>query len=165
MKVQRLSADDWQTVRALRLAALKTDPTSFATSYEVSRMMAETEWRDMMVARQYFAALDDDEPIGLAALRLDDGESFRHRAVVLNLYVDPIARGKGVGTLLLTHLAEVALAQGILQLELGVNAESKGAIRLYEKNGYTVIGTMPRGFRVQNRFFDEVHMVRLLDRS
>ena len=165
MIVRRLHSEDWKILRALRLAALRTDPTAFATSFEVSEQMAEAEWQEMLATRNYFAAFDGDDPIGLIALRPDDGESFLHRGVVLNVYVAERARGQGVGSILLEAIADHAKTLGILQLELGVRAVSEGAIRLYEKNGYEKIGTMPRGFRVGGKFYDEIYMIRFLDRA
>jgi len=163
MIVRKLTPDEWKIFRELRLAGLQSDPASFATSYEGSLQMSDDEWRDFFGSRDYFAAFDQDKPVGMAAIRRDDGESFAHRAVVLNVYVSPNMRGRGVGERLLSKLADYAQAQGVLQLELGVNAESMGVIKLYERNGYTKIGTMPRGFRVGGKFYDEIYMIRLLD--
>ena len=165
MIVRKLEPDDWTIFRRLRLAGLQSDPTSFATSYEGSLEMSDEEWRDFFGSRDYFVAFDEEEPVGMAAIRRDDGESFAHRAVVLNVYVSPSMRGRGVGEILMSELANHAMEQGILQLELGVNAESTAAIRLYERNGYTRIGTMPRGFRVGGKYYDEIYMIRLLDRA
>ena len=52
-----------------------------------------------------------------------------------DLYVRPEFRGKGVGTLLLTHLANVAVENGCRRMTWLVHASNEPAIRLYEKFG------------------------------
>lgn len=54
--------------------------------------------------------------------------------------VDPGARGRGVGDLLMTGFAEAARARGARSFVLWVRREAEGARRLYERHGWRELG-------------------------
>lgn len=51
----------------------------------------------------------------------------------------------------------------VVQLELDVLADNLPAIRAYERNGFAVIGRVPRAICRKGVYYDDVHMVRHLD--
>jgi ribosomal protein S18 acetylase RimI-like enzyme len=68
---------------------------------------------------------------------------FRAASDVARLYsvaVDPAHRGTGLGLLLLEDGEATARARGLRLLRLEVREDNAGAIRLYERLGYTPIG-------------------------
>jgi len=80
-------------------------------------------------------------------LLLSDGVG-PHEFIVESLAVDPEFRGLGVGTALM-HAAEArARALGKRTMSLGVITENAGAIRLYQRLGYTTTRTWD-GFLVR----------------
>jgi ribosomal protein S18 acetylase RimI-like enzyme len=58
--------------------------------------------------------------------------------------VDPELRGAGIGSLLMNHAEERALASGSARLSLDVAAKNTGARRLYERRGWTVESEWPK---------------------
>ena len=68
--------------------------------------------------------------------------------IVESLAVDPSFRGLGVGTALMLEAETKARALGKRTMSLGVITENKGAIRLYQRLGYTTTRTW-RGFLVR----------------
>ena len=58
-------------------------------------------------------------------------------ADLLDLAVLPDARGNGLGTLLLQAVKGWAKAYGADYLELGALSNNQGAIRLYEREGFS----------------------------
>lgn len=62
--------------------------------------------------------------------------------------VKPAAQGKGIGHLLCEHSLEVAKTIGFNAIQFNiVISTNKAAIRLWEKFGFKIIGTTPKGFR------------------
>ena len=58
------------------------------------------------------------------------------------------ARGKGVASELCRHSQREALDRGFRAMQYNlVVATNTGAIRLWEKHGFKVIGTLPQAFR------------------
>ena len=52
------------------------------------------------------------------------------------MYVLPEYRGKGINKLILGHLKDWALSQGLTELRLEVYSENSSAIKAYEKFGF-----------------------------
>ena len=61
-------------------------------------------------------------------------------AHILNLSVEPELQGQGLGSQMLTHLIEDALAQGARQIFLEVRESNKKAIQMYLRQGFNEIG-------------------------
>ena len=81
----------------------------------------------------------EDADIGCGGIRRVDDESGRVRFEVKHLWVQPPARGAGVGALLLHELESRAAAAGADEVVLDTNASLEAAGRLYARAGYTAI--------------------------
>ena len=83
-------------------------------------------------------------PPGLAeALRpyreLSDPESL----FIAEICFLPEARGQGLGTRLLQHARDAAIAASLPRLTLRVFSDNAGAVRLYQRFGFQVVGERP----------------------
>lgn len=67
---------------------------------------------------------------------LDEPAAGSYYINVIAVYPD--YRGRGLGTRLLDLARNEARARGLTQLSLAVFEENRGAVRLYERNGFTV---------------------------
>lgn len=79
------------------------------------------------------------------------------------VYVRPAQRNTGLARTLCARVIELARAEGVRQIHLGVNAENRRARNLYTALGFQIYGKEPRGLCVNGRYYDEEHMVRMLD--
>lgn len=82
---------------------------------------------------------------------------------VISVAVDEDIRNESIGTLLMSALAERALAHNLSSLTLEVRSGNGAAIRLYEKNGFQKCGCMKNYYSfpkedaiIMTRFFNEV---------
>ncbi|MBQ1254742.1 MAG: ribosomal protein S18-alanine N-acetyltransferase [Clostridia bacterium] len=118
-------------VRPLRegeaLAASEIEKECLSTAW------SEGQIRDRSPEMVYLLALVDGVPAGIlsASLSLYDGE-------LLNIAVLPDLRGRGVAQALLEEL--YTRMQGLPELFLEVAESNLPAQRLYEKNGFSVVG-------------------------
>ena len=76
--------------------------------------------------------------------RQSKGLMFSKLGYVLNLGVDEVYRGQGIGTALIAFAEKHVREQGGEALDLNVFAFNKDAIRLYERLGYDVIDVSMR---------------------
>lgn len=82
----------------------------------------------------------DGAPVGMALFFHNFATWTGWRGLYLeDLYVTPEARGTGVGTALLKHLAEVAVARGCTRFEWQVLTWNTSAIAFYEAMGATLM--------------------------
>ena len=79
---------------------------------------------------------EDGEPLGFALFLHNFSTWTGRRGLYLeDLYVTPAARGRGIGTALLRHLAGIALDRGCARFEWSVLDWNADAIALYRSMG------------------------------
>lgn len=121
----------------MRLTALKEAPYAFGATWENEKDKSELDWRDAVKSRARFVAELDGQVVGMAAV----GESGCSRAASLtSLWVDPQARGEGVGSSLVLAAIAWATDAGHHQLLLWVTDGNSHAERLYERHGFRRTG-------------------------
>ena len=67
-----------------------------------------------------------------------DKEAHEDEYYVDTICVDPDARGKGIGTLLLQFAIDQTKERGFSKLSLNVETKKEQAIRLYERTGFVI---------------------------
>jgi GNAT superfamily N-acetyltransferase len=78
-----------------------------------------------------------DQPLGCVALLLrPEADGTVRLGEIKRMYVDPAARGLGVGSALLTDLEQRARERGLTTLRLDTHTDLVEARRLYARFGY-----------------------------
>jgi ribosomal protein S18 acetylase RimI-like enzyme len=136
--VRAVIPDDWQTLREVRLAALREAPYAFGSTYAREAAFTEEQWRGRINDRSvtYFAYLPDNpEPAGLAGVYVEDDV-----ADVVSMWVRPSARGRGAGEALIEATADWAKARDHSCLLLWVTESNTPARKLYDRCGFALTG-------------------------
>lgn len=139
VRVREVTLDEWETLRDVRLAALKEAPYAFASTYAREAPFTRGQWltrlsRDEAVT--FFARLPElTEPAGLGGVLEEAGA-----ADVVSMWVRPGARGRGVGAALVEAGAGWAMARGHDAVYLWVTESNATARKLYERCGFTPTG-------------------------
>jgi GNAT superfamily N-acetyltransferase len=136
--VREVTLDDWETLREVRLAALREAPYAFGSTYAREASFTEEQWRGRISDRSvtFFAYLPENlEPAGLAGVYVADGV-----ADVVSMWVRPSARGRAVGEALIEATADWAKARDHTALLLWVTESNAPARRLYERCGFAPTG-------------------------
>ena len=82
-------------------------------------------------------AIERGKPVGLAALSFVWPLEHAGRSAWLEeLYVEPAARGRGLGTRLLHAALRIAAETGAVAVDLEVDADHQRAARLYAREGF-----------------------------
>jgi len=89
-------------------------------------------------AGQGFFAVSGQQVCGLAWCLLSGAEP--RSAHLYQMWVDPAARGKGVGRALLAEAIAWARSKGADHVRLGVTVAESPAMRLYESHGFYPVG-------------------------
>lgn len=136
---RELGQDDWPEWRALRLAALATDPDAFGSTLAdwTGPGDSEDRWRRRLAAFPLNLVADlDGRAVGMVtASPPEDGTSE-----VLSMWVSPDVRGRGVGDALILAVLEWARRQGAVRIALDVRHANQPAIALYRRHGFCDVG-------------------------
>lgn len=160
--IRRTDAEDLEAFRRIRLEALRAEPAAYASSYEDWVHLSDQEWRRRL-QEPVFVAFANGEPVGIMGLSRYTASKMAHRAKLVMVYVRESLRGTGLAAKLLDGIIACAREEGILQLELTVNAESLDALRFYRREGFAEQGRIPAGFLHEGREIETVVMVRRVD--
>ena len=138
MRLRRLQADEVAPLRELRLRALREDPGAFAETYEEARARPLEDWASWAAdeSRVIVVAIDGERWIGMVACRLLEPRSSWLTA----LWVEPAARGAGLGSRLIEAAADWAREQGAAAVELSVTTNNDAAATLYARAGFAETG-------------------------
>ena len=106
----------------------------------MARAAAHGDRRAWFVAEWHTAGAEAAvEPVGLVLGRRRPPDT----AMLFSMWVDPAARGRGVGSLLLDAVADWGSGWGAREVVLWVFESNAAAIRLYERVGYERIEQGP----------------------
>jgi RimJ/RimL family protein N-acetyltransferase len=159
---RRLGPEDGPAYRDIRLEGLRAEPAAFGSNYDREAPRTPAQWAEQLGRNFTFGVFDGTDLIGVASFIPEELEKTAHRAHLVAVYVRPAARGKGASPILLETLIAEA-RNHVLQLQLAVTTDNEPARRLYERFGFRVYGTDPRGLNVNGRFYDDHLMVLRLD--
>jgi len=163
LEIRTLEAADAAAFHALRLRGLVEFPEAFASSYEEEAGL-DTDYVAKRLAPEpghaVYGAFVDDRLAGILGLRREDRVKLRHKALIWGVYVAPEFRKRGIARKLMEHALAAAFSwDGVLQVNLGVNAANPAARALYESVGFEAFGLEKACMMVNGKPQDEVTMV------
>jgi len=108
----------------------------------------------------FLVAASDEKVVGYAVgeVEMRGGSSAGH---VMNIAVNHPWRRKGVGQILLEELEARLGRRGVALFFLEVRESNLPAQSLYTKNGYTVVGRLPRYYRDEDGLVMEKRIDRI----
>ncbi len=140
--IRRATADDWAQIWPIFREIVDAGETYAypAPDVESSRAL----WLEEPPAA-VFVAVEGDRVLGTAKAGPNRPGRGAHVATA-SFMVDPAARGRGVGTALGEQVLGWARAEGYVAIQFNAVVETNPAVQLWERLGFTVIGTVPEAF-------------------
>ncbi|MFK0243072.1 GNAT family N-acetyltransferase [Amycolatopsis azurea] len=135
--VRRLTPEDLDVFRDVRLRALTDTPENYGSIAAAERAQSDEEWLAKLAGDTWFAAFDDGRAVGLVAGRARDGDW-----ILYSMWVSAEARGQGLGTKLMGEVRAAAESDGAGELWLHVAEDNDRARRLYLKLGFIATGDL-----------------------
>ncbi len=143
-RIRRLERQEVTLLRELRLNALADSPSSFGPRYEDAAAKDEDAWRRLIGTltapgpNVAFVGLVDGRACGLVFGAVD--VAVEDSARVGGMWVDPGARRRGVGRLLLTAVLDWAMSCSRPNVGLWAPAHEPAALALYRRAGFREVG-------------------------
>ncbi len=138
--VRPMRAGDAKAVLAIFQAGIDSGNASFEP--------AAPQWEVFDAAKlpdHRFVAVDDtDTVLGWVAISPVSARAVYAGVVEHSVYVDPAARGCGVGRVLLNALIASTEAAGIWTIQSGVFPENTASLNLHTACGFRVVGVRER---------------------
>jgi ribosomal protein S18 acetylase RimI-like enzyme len=158
MIIRKLTEDDAEDYRQIRLEALYKNPDSFGTTYHEEAIKTREQFRDKIPVNNnnfILGCFEDKNLIGIVAFHQESRIKLRHKAYISSMYVQQEYQGKGIGKLLLNELFERAKAINELEiLLLDVVKSNFLAKQLYLSLGFQIYGIEKMAYKFNNQYFD-----------
>lgn len=158
MQIRPFENEDWSGVWGFLEPIFRAGET-YAYPRDISEEDARRRWTG--AANEVFVAEDPSTGnlVGSYYLKRNyDGPG----AHVCNCgyAVSPVARGKGIASLMCEHSQERAVHRGFRAMQFNlVAASNDGAVRLWSKLGFEIVGTLPGAFQHPNLGFVDAYVM------
>ncbi|MGK2870360.1 MAG: GNAT family N-acetyltransferase [Mycobacterium sp.] len=133
-RIARLTETDWRAFAGVRLRALTDSLGAEDPHYRHEATFTAAQWRRRLRSHAQFAAVIDDRPMGLISAQRQSAESV----YLYSLWLDPTARGRGLGRTLVAEAVAWARTQRARRVTLRVHTDNEAARAVYDSLGFTV---------------------------
>jgi GNAT superfamily N-acetyltransferase len=164
-RVRRLRAEEHESLRDLRLEALRTNPTAFGANLAEAEAQPPEHWIDRARVGAtsesdiVFVAEEAGCLIGMTGVHVPTNPKSSHSGMVWGVFVKPQGRKRGIGEALVRAAIDWSRSQGlhILKLAASIHGDDS-AKKCYERCGFILYGTEPMAIRYDGRTYDELLM-------
>jgi GNAT superfamily N-acetyltransferase len=136
MKLIRLTGDDWETLREVRLAALAGAPHAYGSTLAKEEGLDEAEWRRRLDIALWLLAVRNGENAGMVGVFCPEPDT----PMLVSMWVDPAHRGHAVGDALISEMMLWAAEKGWSRMVLRVAEGNDAARKLFVRQGFTSTG-------------------------
>jgi RimJ/RimL family protein N-acetyltransferase len=139
MRTRRLTVDDWQANRTIRLEALAECPGNYFTSLAEAEARSDDQWRGMLMSATLvvFGLFDGDDLAGITAIIREHADT----ATLAMSYIRPAWRGQGYSALLCRARLDWARGLGVRRILVSHRASNQPSRRAIERHGFVRTGT------------------------
>lgn len=135
---------DWPAILAIVKPVLAAGET-YAIDTNLDDQDVRAYW--LMPAHEVFVAEDDGQIVGTYYLMANQRGGGAHVANC-GYMTAPEARGKGVAKTMCLHSLDRARERGFKAMQFNhVVSTNEGAVALWTKLGFDIVGTLPQAFR------------------
>ena len=162
IKIRPFEEQDWASVWGMIEPVFRAGET-YAFSPDITEKEAYKVWIEMPSAT-YVAVDEDNTILGTYYIKPNQPALGSH-VCNCGYIVATHARGKGIASAMCEHSQREAIAQGFRAMQFNlVVATNEGAVRLWKRHGFNIVGTLPAAFRHQRLgFVDAFVMYKQLD--
>jgi L-amino acid N-acyltransferase YncA len=140
--------EDAEQILAIYKPYVESTPITFEVDVPSAQDMRQ-RIQDITASYPWIVAEQNGEILGYAY-----GNVFRARPAYVwsaesSVYVKSNSQTKGIGTQLYRKLLELLFEQGFFNVIGGITLPNEASVRLHEKMGYRLVGTLPQiGFKL-----------------
>ena len=145
LTVRRYQAEDWPSVWSILHQAFAAGDT-YAYAPETTEAEGHNIWVESPLAT-YVACDGDGSVVGTYILKPNQPGLGSH-VCNCGYVVATAGRGRGIGAALCEHSQSAARSLGFRSMQFNfVVSTNTGAVHLWQKLGFSIVGTLPGAFR------------------
>ena len=143
-EIREFAADDWGAVWSILEPVFRAGET-YVFSPDITESEARAAWLDL--PRRTFVATIDGDIVGTFFLKPSQPGLGDH-VCNCGYAVSPAARGQGVASTMCDFSQDVARRSEFRAMQFNfVVSTNEGAVRLWQRHGFEIVGRLPGAFR------------------
>ncbi len=163
IKIRQLNLEDAEAYREIRLRMLKENSESFGDSYEDNLSYGLSFFEGRIANSPIFGAFDNENLVATAGYFIHQGQKIDHKATIWGVYVSPEQRGNRVSQNLVEQAVKACVGK-VEQVLINVSGENIAALKIYQDIGFEEFGREPKARKIKGQYYDEISMVKFLEK-
>jgi ribosomal protein S18 acetylase RimI-like enzyme len=161
MKIREITENEFEKIWPIFHEIVSAGET-YAYPRDTSREEAERLW--VHLPRRTYVIEEEGQIVGTYYIKTNQPGAGSH-VCNCGYMVSSEARGRGLATAMCEHSQKVAIELGYKAMQFNFVASSnKGAVRLWRKLGYEIVGRLPRAFNHPRKgYVDALVMYKWLE--
>ena len=155
VRIEPMRPEHGAAVLAIYEAGIATGNASFET-----QTPDWPTWDSKHLPDHRFVALENNTVRGWIAASPTSDRCVYTGVVEESIYIEPLARGRGIGVRLMETLIASTEAAGIWTLQSGVFPENEASLKLHTRCGFRVVGVRERLGQHDGRWRDVLFLER-----
>lgn len=156
IKITAYTPAHWPEVWAILEPVFRAGET-YAYATDITESQAHTVW--INTPKATYVALENGEVLGTFYIKPNQPALGAH-VCNCGYVVGPNARGKGIAAQMCDFSQGVAVQLGFSAMQYNlVAASNEGAVRLWQRHGFQIIGTLPKAFNHQRLGLVDAHVM------
>ena len=155
VRIEPMRPEHGAAVLAIYEAGIATGNASFET-----QTPDWPTWDSKHLPDHRFVALENNTVRGWIAASPTSDRCVYTGVVEESIYIEPLARGRGIGVRLMETLIASTEAAGIWTLQSGVFPENEASLKLHTRCGFRVVGVRERLGQYDGRWRDVLFLER-----
>jgi ribosomal protein S18 acetylase RimI-like enzyme len=137
--VKRLTANDWDVLREIRLTALSESPDMFLHTYEQEEQYDDSRWHSEFARGEWYVGVDvpesPDRPVSVLGITRETGTPT-HQCFLEYVWVAPEFRRRGFAFTMIRQVLGNLYSASVRTVFLYVLDGNDRAMRLYKRIGF-----------------------------
>jgi len=157
--IKKLTTDDWQIFKDIRLQMLSKEPQAFTTTFAQVSEYTEEEWRNRTAGDRVIVLVIfvDGKPAGMNGMYYKNEE--KEAVTIWGMYIKKELRRMGLGEKLMNAIEqEIRKDQAVKKIKICVKSSQTPAWELYKKRGFVEVTRNKDKTNVRGELYDEIHM-------
>jgi len=163
IEIKFLESIRWKEFKNLRLNALLNDSIAFGRSYDYEKSFSHNYWKNLLKTNTFLFVLINNKVVGMIGYKYyvhDD--KLKHVAKIIGVYIDKDFRRMKLGQKLVHEMIKLIKKNKFKKIKLEVIITQEAALNLYKKFGFKIVGKLKKELKINNYYYDELILEKLL---